>query len=70
MCRGTALYEPSILAPPCLLWLLSFLGLPEIRVKRKLSKQHVCKLFTYKYRKHVATIKCNISLLRVELEFI
>lgn len=70
MCGGAALYKPSILALPCLLWLPSFLGLPEIKIKYKLSKQYSCKLCTYKYRKHVSTIKCNISLLPVPLEFI
>lgn len=69
MCGGAALYELSILALPCLLWLPSFLGLPEIKIKRKLSKQYICKMCTYEYRKHVSTIKCN-SLLPAPLEFV
>lgn len=70
MCGGAALYEPSILVLPCLLWHPSFLGLPEIKIKRNLSKQYIYKRCTYKYRKHVSTIKCNISPISVPLEFI
>lgn len=69
-CEDSASYKPSILALPCLLWLPSFPGLPTRKIKPKLSKQYICKMCTYKYRKHVSTIKCNISLPSVPLEFI